>query len=91
MIPPNRNSQYDSALRRGNAMSAAPTWSGIRKFAKPRPDRRREEQQHQRAVHREQLVVGLLAHQLAARLGQLGRIDAAIRPATRKNASAVTT
>ena len=30
MIPPNRNSQYDSVFRRGNAMSAAPIWRGIR-------------------------------------------------------------
>ena len=30
MQPPNRYSQYDSALRRGNAMSGAPIWSGTR-------------------------------------------------------------
>src|SRR3954454_12108677 len=28
--PPKRNSQYDSAFRRGKTMSAAPTWSGTR-------------------------------------------------------------
>ena len=34
-IPPNRKSQYESAFRRGNAMSRAPIMSGIRKLAKP--------------------------------------------------------
>src|SRR5919198_1636159 len=33
--PPNRKSQYDSALRRGNAMSRAPIISGPREFASP--------------------------------------------------------
>ena len=35
MIPPKRKSQYESAFRRGNAMSRAPIMSGTRKFAKP--------------------------------------------------------
>jgi len=33
--PPNRNSQNDRALSRGNAMSAAPIWRGVIAFAKP--------------------------------------------------------
>jgi hypothetical protein len=35
MIVPNRNSQNESALSRGKAISAAPIWSGTRKLAKP--------------------------------------------------------
>ena len=34
-IPPSRNSQYENAFRRGNAMSRAPIISGTRKFPKP--------------------------------------------------------
>src|SRR6266516_259947 len=33
--PPIANSQYENAFTRGNAMSAAPIWSGTMKFAKP--------------------------------------------------------
>src|SRR6059036_1211919 len=32
MMPPARSSQYESALRRGNAMSRAPSCSGTMKF-----------------------------------------------------------
>ena len=32
MIPPSRKSQYESAFRRGNAMSRAPIINGTRKF-----------------------------------------------------------
>ncbi len=34
-IPPSRKSQYDSAFRRGNAMSRAPICSGTRKLPNP--------------------------------------------------------
>ena len=34
-IPPSRNSQYESAFSRGNAMSRAPIISGTRKLPKP--------------------------------------------------------
>jgi len=34
-MPPKRNSQYESAFSRGNAMSRAPIISGTRKFASP--------------------------------------------------------
>ena len=79
--PPNRNSQNDRAFRRGNAMSAAPIWSGTMEFAKPIAIGAREEQQHQRAVHREQLVVGRRVDQLAAGRRQLEPDDrSASRP-----------
>ncbi len=35
MMPPKRKSQYESAFRRGNAMSRAPIISGTRKLPKP--------------------------------------------------------
>ena len=34
-MPPKRKSQYESAFRRGNAMSRAPIISGTRKLPKP--------------------------------------------------------
>ena len=34
-MPPNRNSQYESAFSRGNATSRAPIISGTRKFPNP--------------------------------------------------------
>src|SRR5207302_5963652 len=34
-MPPSRKSQYESALRRGNAMSRAPIISGTRKLPNP--------------------------------------------------------
>src|SRR5215208_5472372 len=34
-MPPRRKGQYESAFRRGNAMSAAPIINGTRKFPKP--------------------------------------------------------
>ena len=35
MIPAIGSSQYDSAFRRGNAMSGAPSMSGTTKLARP--------------------------------------------------------
>ena len=60
---------------RGNATSGEPICSGMIAFANAGEERRREEEQHDRAVHGEQLVVLLEADELHAGLGQLGTDD----------------
>jgi hypothetical protein len=42
------------------------------RVAEAEEQRRREQQQHDRAVHREQLVVELVVDDLLARVGELG-------------------
>ena len=56
-VLPNAYSQYASAFNRGNDTSGAPICNGTVEVREREQDRRREEQQHDRAVHREQLVV----------------------------------
>ena len=76
MVEPKRKSQYANAFSRGNATSGAPICSGMMHVREAGEQRRREHQQHDRAVHREQLVVLLLGlHDLHARLEQLGADD----------------
>ena len=57
---------------RGNATSGAPICSGMMHVGEADEQRRREHQQHDRAVHGEQLVELLVADELQARLRQLG-------------------
>jgi hypothetical protein len=60
-------------LSRGNATSGAPICSGMISFANPTNSGRREQQQHDRAVHGEQLVVLLGGQDLQARAGPARR------------------
>ena len=69
---PNRNSQNENAFSRGNATSGAPICSGSTRLANPNTIGRRVEQQHDRAVHGEQLVELLVGQELQARQGELG-------------------
>ena len=56
----------------GNARSFAPIMSGTRKLPSVGGNRRDEEEEHHHdAVHREQLVVGLVGDQIAGRRGEL--------------------
>ena len=58
---------------RGKATSGAPICSGIIALANPANSGRREQQQHDRAVHREQLVVLLrVVDDLQPRRDELG-------------------
>ena len=71
MTPAIGSSQKESAFRRGNAMSGAPSMSGTAKFARPGEGRDDEEEDHQRRVHRDEPVEGLRVDELQPRLGQL--------------------
>ena len=64
MIPAIGSSQNDSAFRRGNAMSGAPSMSGTTKFAESGERRDDEEEDHQRRVHRDEPVEGLRVDEL---------------------------
>ena len=56
----------------GNARSFAPIMIGTRKLPSTAGiDGNQEEEHHHHAVHREQLVVGLVGHQIAGRRRQL--------------------
>ncbi len=75
MVPPNRYSQYAKLFSRGKATSGAPIWMRHHVVGEREHDGRREEQQHDRAVHGEQLVELLRRHDLQPGLGQLGPHD----------------
>ena len=74
---------------RGNATSGEPICSGMMHVGEAGEQRRREQQQHDRAVHGEQLVVLLVAHELQARLRQLGPHDQRHEAAERKKTNEV--
>ena len=63
--------QKDSALRRGKAMSSAPSISGTTKFAMPGEGRDDEQEDHDRRVRRDQAVVGVAREVLVARRREL--------------------
>ena len=72
MIPAIGSSQNESAFRRGNAMSGAPSISGTTKFARPANAGIDEEEDHQRRVDGDEPVERLRVEELHARLRELG-------------------
>ena len=88
--PPNRNSQYAEHVQPGEGHVRRADLQRHERVREPGEQRRREQEQHDRAVHGEQLVVGA-RWSSAACPGRVNsaRITSAMTPAIRKNANEV--
>ena len=71
-MPAIGSNQNESAFRRGNAMSGAPSISGTAKFARPAKAGMMKTKIISAACIGDEPVVGLRVHELHARLGELG-------------------